>query len=121
MRRLPAAISERADGPGGPGPVLWGHETLQSTPGNAPARVLEAELEAAMNELLRHWPVLVGFSVQNADQELRLTEVAVHPSPGHEQYSRLSGEIAQALLELIDERPEALELLRGRTFARALH
>ena len=31
------------------------------------------------------------------------------------------GEIAQTLLELIEERPEAAALLRGRTFARTLH
>jgi hypothetical protein len=33
----------------------------------------------------------------------------------------LPGQIAAALLELIEEQPQAAELLRGRTFARTLH
>ena len=45
--------------------------------------------------------------------------LACHPAREGEQAAL--GEIARTLLELIDERPEAAELLRGRTFARTLH
>jgi hypothetical protein len=30
-------------------------------------------------------------------------------------------EVMQSLLELAEERPEAVQLMRGRTFARAVH
>jgi hypothetical protein len=45
--------------------------------------------------------------------------LACHP-PHHGEQAAL-GEIAQTLLELVEERPEAAALLRGRTFARTLH
>jgi len=37
------------------------------------------------------------------------------------QAATLVGEISQALLELVDEQPDAIGLLRGRTFASVLH
>jgi hypothetical protein len=39
------------------------------------------------------------------------------PIPGEELYK----DLMVALTNLAEERPEAIELLRGRTFARALH
>lgn len=41
--------------------------------------------------------------------------------PGTVPPGELVGEIALPLIELMDEQPEARELLRGRTFARRLH
>jgi hypothetical protein len=53
------------------------------------------------------------------DRELVLAGVETSPSPALTQ--ELCGSIAVALLELIDDEPATRELLRGRTFARALH
>ena len=87
-------------------------------------------VHATVNELFAAWPDLYGFSVQDADTlseerasgqlegQLYLADVATAPYAPAE---RLLGEIAVALLELIDEDPEAIYELRGRTFARTLH
>ena len=53
--------------------------------------------------------------------DLRLSNVACHPALDGDEAELLCEEIAQALSELVDERPEAAELLRGRTLARIFH
>lgn len=75
-------------------------------------------IHATVNEIFATYPELWGFSVQDA-KDLCLADVETHPWAG--QPERLLGEIAVALLDLIDEQPEAAEQLRGRTFARTLH
>jgi hypothetical protein len=82
---------------------------------------IEADLEATVFTLFQRCPLLCGFSVQALESDLFLRDVSFHPPPGQAQSEKLRGEIAVALLELIDERPEARELLCGRTFARTLH
>jgi hypothetical protein len=76
-------------------------------------------LDAAVNRIFAAWPELYGFSVGTLEGALSLEDVAVDPWAAHVE--ELPREIAAALLELIDEEPEAAELLRGRTFARVLH
>jgi hypothetical protein len=91
----------------------------------------ETQLTAVVDALFRRWPSLVGFSVQEArtasserpagqfDRELVLADVETSPWPA--LTPQLCGEIAVALLRLIDREPATRELLRGRTFARTLH
>ena len=93
----------------------------------------EADLEASINALFRRWPTLCGFSVRDAANlsrnrlalehvsELCVTEVSVYPLSSVEVPRELCYEIVATLVELIDERPEACELLRERTFARVFH
>ncbi len=79
-----------------------------------------AELKATVSALFRRYPELCGFTVQNFEGRLVLAHVGVDPF--YEAASeRLRGDVADALLEFLEERPEALELLRDRTFARVLH
>jgi hypothetical protein len=97
------------------------------------AQRAEVDLKATVDALFRRWPALCGFSVADAhglsdervsgqlEGELCLADVGVYPSLGVAQPVELLGEIAVALLDLLDERPEARELLRGRTFTRILH
>ena len=54
-------------------------------------------------------------------EDLEVTDVAVHSWPGYVAGEQLYKDLMLALTDLADERPEAIELLRGRTFARALH
>jgi hypothetical protein len=87
-------------------------------------------IHSTVNEIFAACPELCGFSVQHAtdltrdraagqlEGDLYLADVETLPYARNE---RLFGEIAVALLDLIDERPETVELLRGRTFARTLH
>jgi len=94
---------------------------------------LESDLAARLETLFRRCPALHGFSVQPAasvtrervvvdlQEDLCLADVVWHQALNGEQAVTLIGEISQALFELVDERPEAAALLRGRTFASALH
>lgn len=80
----------------------------------------DIEVAAAVNKLFRRLPALMGFSVQQVlEHELVLADVETDLWPGRSQ--ELLGEITVALLDLVDEEPEARDLLIGRTFARKLH
>jgi hypothetical protein len=93
--------------------------------------VPEAEVRAVIDALFERFPALVGFSVQeaepraaagsDADAEEDLCLASVELFPPVAKRAELLGEIAMPLQELLDEAPGARELLRGRTFARALH
>jgi hypothetical protein len=96
-------------------------------------KTTQAEVTAAVDALFRRLPSLVGFSVQEAqalskekertagalERELVLADVETDPWPARSK--ELFGEIAVALLDLMDEEPAARALLAGRTFARTLH
>jgi len=94
---------------------------------------LESDLAARLEALFQRCPALHGFSVQPAagvtrervvvelQEDLCLADVVWHQVLNGEQAVTLIGEISQALFELVDERPEAAALLRGRTFASVLH
>ena len=89
--------------------------------------VPEAEVQAVVDALFERFPALVGFSVQSAaadtragaEEDLLLADGVLYPPVAGS--NELLGEIAMPLLELIEQAPNARELLRGRTFARALH
>jgi hypothetical protein len=75
------------------------------------------EISERLESLFRRCPQLHGFAVR-PDRPLPW-HLACHP--GEEGEQAVLDEIAQMLIELLDERPEAAALLRGRTFARAVH
>lgn len=87
----------------------------------------DAQIDAAVRALFQRLPGLQGFSVADsasvpADREagqlegdLSLADLTTCPPSAAD---RCFGEIAIALVDLLDERPEARALLRGRTFAR---
>ena len=78
----------------------------------------EAIVEEHVHALFRRLPMLSGFSLRH---DLELADVAVHTWPGYSAGPELYQELVEMLAELAEERPDAVELLRGRTFARALH
>ena len=79
----------------------------------------EARLEASINALFRRCPPLCGFTV-GPQSALLVSEVTIHPSDAA-PHRLLRGEIVAVLAALLEELPEAGELLRGRTFARTFH
>lgn len=81
-------------------------------------RRAEALLESRIGALFRDLPPLCGFAVA---RDLSLFDVATVTWPGYGVGAELYDEIAHAITDILDEGPEATELLRGRTFARALH
>ena len=78
----------------------------------------EAIVEEHVDSLFRRLPMLSGFSLRH---DLELADVAVQTWPGYSAGPELYQELVDMLAELAEERPEAVELLRGRTFARSLH
>lgn len=90
----------------------------------------DADVATQIRTLFARCPELAGFSVQAkvmADEqpsfqdELFVTAISIAPRRSKEQYAEIFEQISVILAELIDERPEAQILLRGRTFARVIH
>jgi hypothetical protein len=78
----------------------------------------QAALDRHLADLFRRLPMLAGFTLR---QDLEVADVAVHSWPGYVAGEELYKDLMVALTELAEERPDAIELLRGRTFARSLH
>jgi hypothetical protein len=78
----------------------------------------EAIVEEHIHALFRRLPMLSGFSLR---EDLEFADVSVHGWPGYTAGGELYHELVEALADLAEERPDAVELMRGRTFARAFH
>jgi hypothetical protein len=76
------------------------------------------EVQDAVNTLFQRYPTLCGFSVKD---DLSFSNVACHPALASVDAEILCEEISATLHELLEEQPEAAELLRGRTVARTFH
>jgi hypothetical protein len=85
-----------------------------------PSRIAEARVEESIVALFQDLPALCGFTVQ-ARGEIELTDIGFYPPPPSEDAKLICEEIHDALAALVEERPEARDLIAGRTFARALH
>lgn len=108
---------------------------MKTTTNTAPdqgMRYVAAQLEASVESLFGRFSVLHGFSVQDRpgalgvsvpaqDGNLYLADLGLYPQLGVEDSQLICEEIRDTLVELIDEQPQARELLTGRTFARSLH
>jgi hypothetical protein len=78
----------------------------------------EAIVARHMDELFRRLPILSGFWLR---PDLEVDELSVFTWPGCTAGPGLYEEVMQCLIDLAEERPEAVQLMRGRTFARAVH
>ena len=79
---------------------------------------LQQQVHEVMNMVFQRYPALCGFSVQ---EDLSFTNVACHPALAGDEAQMMIEEISAALHELLEEQPEAAEILRGRTLARIFH
>ncbi|MGE5639700.1 MAG: hypothetical protein ACM30H_06355 [Clostridia bacterium] len=96
-----------------------------------------ADVEAKIDALFARCPTLCGFSVQDRatvsetrpalvpenaipDADLYVTEIGMFPKLGADQYADVFDEITVTLSSLVNEQPNAYDVLRGRTFARTL-
>ena len=77
----------------------------------------EAVVQSSITALFHRMPLLVGFHVGD---DLTLESIEFDRWPGFTPSDELYADIARALIQAIEERAEALELLRNRTFARTL-
>ena len=78
----------------------------------------EAIVARHVYELFQRLPMLCGFWLR---PDLELAELSVFNWPGCTAGMDVYEEVMQSLVDLAEERPEALQLMRGRTFARAVH
>lgn len=97
----------------------------------APLR--EGDVEARLRAVFARRPDLQRFVIQDRaglpdhiDQsslqgELFITQITLYPRRGGKQYDEVYAAIARAITQVVDERPDALGLLRGKAFVRALH
>jgi hypothetical protein len=79
----------------------------------------EADLADRLAVLFRDCPALCGFTVEGD-----LTEpdnITCHLLDSYGEAEKIVGKVAGLVLEMVEEEPQAVELLRGRTFARVLH
>jgi hypothetical protein len=77
----------------------------------------EAIVQSRVSALFQRMPLLAGFHVSD---DMALVEIEFERFPGFTPSEELHEEIASALLEALDERADALDFLRNRTFARSL-
>jgi hypothetical protein len=93
-------------------------------------RAADAELASQIRRLFERCPDLDGFSVQakvraegnpDGEEELFVTAIGIDQRARRDRYTDIFQEIAATLNDLLEERPEAHALMRGRTFARTLH
>jgi hypothetical protein len=78
----------------------------------------EAIVARHLHELFQRLPMLSGFWL---GPELEPAEISVFSWPGYTAGRDLYEEVMQSLVDLAEERPEAVHLMRGRTFARTVH
>jgi hypothetical protein len=92
-----------------------------------------AGVEARLRAVFSRQPELHRFVIQDkaglADHidreslsgELFITQITLYPRRGTKQYDEVYADIAGAITQLVAERPEALRMLPGKSFVRALH
>jgi hypothetical protein len=78
------------------------------------------QLQSEMQSLFARCPELSGFAVRGENGELFVSDVGISLRLSAEQYGEIYQDIANTLSGLLDDSPEASELLLGRTFARTL-
>jgi hypothetical protein len=78
----------------------------------------EAIVAQHVHQLFKRLPMLSGFWLR---PELKVTELSVFTWPGYTAGADLYEAVMQSLVELTEEWPEAVQLVRGRTFARTVH
>jgi hypothetical protein len=82
---------------------------------------IQSQLEHQVESLFARCPELCGFSVRSENDELFVSDVGIAPRLSAQQYGEIFQDIARTLADLLEDEPEAEEMLRGRTFARTLH
>jgi len=94
---------------------------------------VDAELAARIWEVLGRFPHLSGFALQDRTglpdyinpsylrEDLFVTDLGFSAPVSDMDYDEAYRLITDAVADIVSERPEALDLLRGRTFARTLH
>ena len=90
----------------------------EQLPSEAHRQHTEAIVAQHVHQLFQRLPMLSGFWLR---PDLKVAELSVFTWPGYTAGRDLYEEVMQSLVDLAEELPEAGQLMRGRTFARAVH
>jgi hypothetical protein len=90
----------------------------QRRQGEARRQHTEAIVATHADELFQRAPMLSGFWLR---PDLEVAEMSVFTWPGSTAGRDLYEEVMHSLVDLALERPDAVKLMCGRTFARAVH
>ena len=71
-----------------------------------------------VHQLFQRLPMLSGFWL---GPDLKVAELSVFTWPGYTAGRDLYDHLTESLVDLAEQLPEAVQLMRGRTFARAVH
>src|SRR4029453_5473039 len=77
----------------------------------------EAIVARHVRQLFQRLPMLSGFWLR---PDLKVAELSVFTWPGYTAGADLCEAVMQSLVQLAEERPEAVPLMRGPTFPRAV-
>ncbi len=105
--------------------------SLFEPPGRIRSRT-EAHVLARMDSLFARYPHLVGFFLQDPtgfkdainpgpEADLCILDMGFTIELGEAAHEKVRELIRATVQQILSERPEAFELMRERTFARALH
>lgn len=78
----------------------------------------EAIVAQHVHQLFQRLPMLSGFWLR---PDLKVAELSVFTWPGLTAGRDLDEEVMESLVDLAEKLPEAVQLMRRRTFARAVH
>ena len=78
----------------------------------------EAIVARQVRQLFQRLPMLSGFWLR---PDLKVADLSVFTWPGYTASRDLYDQVMESLVELAEELPEAVQFMRGRTFARAVH
>ncbi len=93
----------------------------------------EAEVGMHIKALFRRCPALAGFAIKDLAQfhdnneqddeetQLVVTDIALLTPLSPEEIDKVCKLVSATMCDVLSERPDAIELLRGRTFARTFH
>jgi hypothetical protein len=78
----------------------------------------EAIVARHVRQLFQRLPMLSGFWL---GRDLKVGELSVVTWPGYTAGRDLYDQVTEGFVQLAEECPEAVQLMRGRTFARTVH
>ena len=90
----------------------------EQRPSEARRQHTEAIIAQHVHQLFQRLPMLSGFWLR---PDLKVAELSVFSWPGYTDGGDLYEKVTQSLVDLAEEQPGAMQLMRGRTFARAMH
>ena len=94
---------------------------------------VQQSIAVEIQALFDRFPDLAGFSIvdrsglpddidpSGREQQLFVGDIGFCPPVSEGEHGKACNQICDLLTDIVSERPEAFELLRGRTFSRTLH